>query len=946
MSNTRPIIYGLWIGGELGAMEKLSLQSFLAQGHEYHLYAYEDVGAVPRGVQVKDAATIIPADKVFKIAGSYAGFSNSFRYKLLAENAGFWADTDVICTRPFEFDAELVFASERILNTTQTKIANCVMGAREPGSEVMTRCYERALNTDTSDYRWGMLGPDLVNQVVAELGLQNFILPPEVFCPVDYWNWTWFALPFCPLDINQGDTRAVHLWHQFWKVNGLDKNALFPPHSLYEILKRHSGYPGAAQPRSANFSAAEVQQQAVAALRDQAVDKARHLLEHGLAFYPNELGLLRLAAMVYVMRKQLPQAEAAAHAVLKQQASPEAHYDLGMVMQHQTRWREAEAAYRQALQLKPDYAEAENNLAFCLHEQGRYMDAVRLYRQAIQHKPDYARAYTNLGITLNELEQWTEAEAMHRQALALQPNLAEAHSNLANALKKQARYAEALEAAQQAVALQPKLAEAYLSMGHIFEEKQQFNEAIAAYRQALQLKPRLLGAAEALLHILKPLCAWDAASKLEQRLSKEIRQGQAGLIRPFLALHLFDDPALLQRCAQQRARRSFQHTEPRPEPARGKREKLRLGYLSADFGPHPLSYLMVEVFELHDRQRFEVFAYSCNKENDSDIRRRIEAGFDHFRSFPDASNAEIARQIQADGIDILIDLGGYTKDGRTRVLALHPAPLQAQYLGFPGTLGSSHIDYIIADKTVIPETSRRFFDENVVWLPDTYFPTDRQMPVAALPSREEAGLPARGFVFCCFNRAMKITAPMFALWMRLLHAVPDSVLWLLDAHSITRDNLRQAAQQQGIAAERIIFAPKRPLDEHLARYALADLVLDTLPYNAHTTLVDALWVGVPALTCMGESFAARVGGSLLQAAGLPELITDNPSAYEERALQLAQEPETLAALKHQLQAQRSTCALFDTPRFTRHLENAYEQMWRRAVQGLPPAHLQVEAAKN
>ncbi|SEH04844.1 Uncharacterised protein [Candidatus Venteria ishoeyi] len=471
-------------------------------------------------------------------------------------------------------------------------------------------------------------------------------------------------------------------------------------------------------------------------------------------------------------------------------------------------------------------------------------------------------------------------------------------------------------------------------------------EANIACREALRLQPDLFKTLAMLSYNLQKICAWQEWQPLSQQLIQATAAGKDYEILPFDFMSLSDDPALQQVCTRHHAVRKIEPFKPLSpvSPVIHQHGKLRIAYLSADFRKHPLSYLMAGVFELHDREHFEIIAYSIGPDDDSDIRKRIKTGFDRFEEVQALSIEQLAAQIRADKVDILVDLTGYTSHSRSAVLALRPAPVQVQYLGYPGTLGTRHVDYVIADKTIIPEKDFEFFDEKVVWMPDTYWPFDRQLAVAEIPTRSEAGLPEQGFVWCCFNNSYKITPEIFSLWMRLLQAVPGSILWLMESNSWMVENLRSEAQNRGVDPQRLIFAPKKPLAEHLARTALADLFLDTLIYNAHTTMSDALWAGVPAITCMGKSFAARVGASLLQAAGLPELITNNLQDYENLALSLARNPDKLAAIKHQLKTNRDSCALFNTPMFVKHLETAYEMMWARAKQGLPPAHIQVPSA--
>jgi predicted O-linked N-acetylglucosamine transferase (SPINDLY family) len=371
-------------------------------------------------------------------------------------------------------------------------------------------------------------------------------------------------------------------------------------------------------------------------------------------------------------------------------------------------------------------------------------------------------------------------------------------------------------------------------------------------------------------------------------------------------------------------------------------DRIRIGYLSADFHQHATSQLMAGVFEHHDRTRFEVTAISVGPNDGSDMRRRIEAAFERFVDAKPQSDTQIAELVRALEVDILVDLKGYTQDARTGILAMRPAPIQVNYLGFPGTIGAGFIDYIVADRNVIPEHDYDCYVEKIAWLPESYQANDRDRAIADLmPVRAEHGLPDDAFVFCCFNDNYKITPDVFSSWMRILAAVENSVLWLFEDNPTAADNLRREAQARGVAPRRLVFAQRLPTSAHLARHRCADLFLDTVPYGAHTTASDALWTGLPVVTCLGETFAARVGASLLNAIRLPALITTTPAAYEQLAIELANDPARLAALRAKLARDRLTTPLYDTEQYTRDLETAYAAMMERHMAGLPPDHVRV-----
>ncbi|WP_424191496.1 UDP-N-acetylglucosamine-peptide N-acetylglucosaminyltransferase [Ampullimonas aquatilis] len=442
------------------------------------------------------------------------------------------------------------------------------------------------------------------------------------------------------------------------------------------------------------------------------------------------------------------------------------------------------------------------------------------------------------------------------------------------------------------------------------------------------------------------MCEWDDLPARRAKIMAELMADQAGLVPPFLLLSMQGVSASEQ---QQAATLWMQKKQVASvavraglafEPLAHRRPRIRLAYLSNDFHDHATAMLMIELLEAHDHARFEVYAYSYGADDGKQMRGRLRESFEHFTDISSLSAVAAAQRIYADVIDILVDLKGFTQASRTDILLLHPAPVQVNYLGYPGTLGPDLCDYIITDAYLTPSSSTVDYDEAFAYLPHSYQPHGCAAKLSKVPTRAAMGLPATGFVFCCFNQSYKFTPDVFAMWCLLLDQVPGSVLWLL-ANSLAQGNLRNHAMQYGVAPDRLIFAPDMSQSDHLARLQLADLVLDTAPYNAHTTASDALWVGVPILTCEGATFAARVAGSLLQASGWSELIAADLDDYYEKAYALATQPAQLARIKSQMLAQRATNPLFDVRNYTLDLENLYEQMWQRFVTGQRPAVLSV-----
>jgi protein O-GlcNAc transferase len=543
-------------------------------------------------------------------------------------------------------------------------------------------------------------------------------------------------------------------------------------------------------------------------------------------------------------------------------------------------------------------------------------------------KPDFAEAFNGRGNALGEVKRFGEALASYERALALKPDFAEAFHNRGNRLGELKRFEEALASYERALTLKPDYAEAFHSRGNALGQLKRFGEALASYERALALKPDMADALSGEMWCVNILCDWGRKAALSARAIERIAEhGSYDL--PLSLLGYSGDPLLQLQCAQNFAASKFPSL-PRPmcSGTPWRHEKLRIAYLSADFRRHPVAYLIAELIERHDRSRFEVIALDFSEDDGSELRRRITSAFDRIvdvRTKSDLAAAELLYGLEA---DIAIDLMGHTKDSRPGILAHRPAPAQVSYLGYPGTTGTLFIDYIIADKTVAPFEHQPFYTEKIVHLPDCYLVSDTTRTIAeGTPTRQEAGLPENGFVFCCFNQNWKITPDVYDVWMRLLREVDGSVLWLRSDNEAAEWNLRREAHERGVDPARLVFAAPVPASEdHLARHRLGDLFLDTPRYNAHTTASDALWAGMPVITQLGEVFAGRVAASLLNAIGLPELVTHTLPDYEALALRLARDPALLDSFRTRLNANRLTHPLFDTDRFRRSIEAVYLQM--------------------
>jgi protein O-GlcNAc transferase len=616
----------------------------------------------------------------------------------------------------------------------------------------------------------------------------------------------------------------------------------------------------------------------------------------------------------------------------------EAWLGRGNVLREQQRRGEALIAYAKAL--APESAEAWLGRAFVLAELNRSDEALVAYDKALQVKPGLAGGWNGRGNLLAELKRFDEALAAYDKALAVKPDLAEAWLGRGNLFRELKRYEEAFAAYDKALAVKPDFAEAWLSRADGFRALGRYEEAIADYEKALALAPDLPGIEGMRLHCKMLLCDWGNFTAEREHLIAAIRQKKANAT-PFAFYNLSASPEDQLDCARSWSAAKYPALAPRIWQGEIYRhDRIRIAYVSADFHQHATSYLAAGLFECHDKSRFDVTAISVGQDDTSEMRARLRQAFGQFIEARAASDDEIAERIKRAEIDILIDLKGVTQDARSGVFARRPAPIQVNYLGFPATMGADYIDYLIADRMVVPASHQVHYAEKIVYVPNSYQINDSKRPISGKSfARAELGLPDTGFVFCCFNNNFKIFPEVFECWMRLLKHREESVLWLLEDNAGAAANLRKEARARGVDPDRLVFAKRTALPEHLARHRVADLFLDTLPYNAHTTASDALWAGVPVLTQIGETFAGRVVASLLHAVGLPELIFETRDAYEQRALDLATHPAELSRLREKLAQTRLSAPLFDTQLSTRHLERAYLAMYGRYQAGLPPDHI-------
>ncbi len=656
--------------------------------------------------------------------------------------------------------------------------------------------------------------------------------------------------------------------------------------------------------------------------------------------------------------------------------SPDAAFQQGLALHQQGRLDQAEALYRDVLAAQPQHFGALHLTGLLHYQHGRFAAAVEWIERAIAVNPGVPDAHSNLALALLELKRPQEAlaridhamglrppspeslnnrgnalQALHRpaealaeydRALGLRPDYALAHSNRGNALRTLGRPAEALTAYDRALQIVPGYPDALNNRGRTLRDFKRFGEAAQVFAPLLSIVPLRPHVPGLWFDSRLQICDWADYDGTVATLSAALERGEPVDVPQSAASYVLS-PAVLRRCAETEVA-GYGPGAARPPVSRARDGKRRhLAYLSYDFRTHAVAALIAGLIERHDRARFEVSAISYGPDDGGALRRRLQAGFDSFHDVSRQDDAAVAALMRSRGVDIAVDLAGLTAFHRIGILAARAAPVQVNYLGFPGTSGAPFVDYIIADPHTIPAGQERFYSEQVVRLPDTYQANDdARDPAAMASSRGNHGLPAEGFVFCSFNNAFKIRPQMFDIWMRLLRQVEGSVLWLLDDNKEATAILKREAERRGVPAARLVFAPREAMDAHVARQRHADLFLDTFPYNAHTTGSDALWVGLPLLTLAGQTFASRVATGLLHAAGVPELVAHTAADYEALALALARDPARLAAVKDKLNDVRQS-RLFDTRRFCRNIESAYETMQARHLRGEAPAAFDVVA---
>jgi len=671
-------------------------------------------------------------------------------------------------------------------------------------------------------------------------------------------------------------------------------------------------------------------------------DEAEKELQISLDYIPNRISTLTNLCATLIKQKKFQEAS---NLIKKARTIDPENVELilnhGLLLAEEKQYVEAVASYDRAIELKPDYAEAWSNRGIALNELKRHEEALASYERSIELNPDYAEAWSNRGNALNDLKRHEEALASHDRCLELKPDYAEAWSNRGIALNELKRHEEALASYERSIELNPDYAEAWSNRGTALNDVKRHGESAASYFKAESLKKQKnfdLGRAH---HQMMLTCDWTDYAFYTQSINEGVGKGEF-VGEPFGYQGIAEAEDLLKKCAEIYCNQKFPASPGRFALNKPRKSKIKIGYLCGEFRNQATSHLMTGIWEHHDSSRFELFGLDNGWGDDSDYRKRIKIAFPNFSNISKLSDYDAAKFINQNDIDILVNLNGYFGRGRQGIFSLKPTPLSINYLGFPGTIGANYIEYLMADKIVIPAESVNFYAEKIIYLPFSYQANDDRRAISTQAfKRADFGLPENNLVFCCFNNNYKITPLMFATWMIILKAVSESVLWILEDNSKAKENLIAEAIKYGVNPDRLIFASRINSSEHIARQNLADLFLDTLPYNAHTTASDALWAGLPLLTLKGETFPGRVGASLLNAIGLPELVTYSYEEYANVAIRLGKNPAELAGIKTKLARNRLTAPLFNTKFLARHIESAYEAAYERYHAGLPPDHIRV-----
>jgi predicted O-linked N-acetylglucosamine transferase (SPINDLY family) len=685
--------------------------------------------------------------------------------------------------------------------------------------------------------------------------------------------------------------------------------------------------------------------QAIQLLQQGLPKEAEKILANILSSDGNNLPALEILGVIKAsLGEHAESAKYLTKAIKLNPNNPSLHYNLAKALSECGRDTEALPHHEQVLRMAPDNPDAWLNYGKSLAVLKQYHTALDAFNKALVIQPHYFEALLNQSAAFNELKKFEAALGAAEKAISLRPDFAEAWVNKGVSLKALNQLDAAIACYDKAISLRPDYAEAWANKATILKDQKRYYDAISHYSRALEINPSIEYLSGEIMHLRMKIGDWTHFDESIENLRKDIDAGKKAIM-PFAALALFDSEKINFQVANIATGNSGpSNGSKQASIPKHHHQKIKLAYFSADFRNHPTSHLMSQLFKLHHRDQFEIYAFSLLNGGEKDVMRsQVMQYFDHFIDVDHLSDQEVVELSRKLEIDIAVDLGGQTMDARTGIFALRAAPIQINYLGYPGTMGAQNHDYIIADQIVIPEAHQEFFSEKIIYLPDCYQVNNDEKAISSRRfSREELGLPEDQFVFCCFNNNFKISPAIFSVWMSILKRVEGSVLWLFEDNAFIKNNLIKEAEKRGVSGNRLIFAKRIDQQDHLARHREADLFLDTLPYNAHTTASDALWCGLPLITMAGNSFPARVAESLLNAIGLPELITRSLEEYESLAVRLATDPEELLKIQNKLAANRLKMPLFNTDLFRRHIESAYIKAYERHQNNQHPEHILID----
>ena len=707
-------------------------------------------------------------------------------------------------------------------------------------------------------------------------------------------------------------------------------------------------------------------------------DSALESLNQAIKINPKFFEAYNIRGLIFIELERLNEALESLNKALEINPNyAEAYYNQGNLLCEMKKFNEAISSYNKAIKINPNYSKAYNNLGIIFKKLKKSDSALESFNKAVEINPNFAEAYNNQGNVLCEMKKFNEALSCYNKTIKINPNFAEAYNNRANILNEFKKFNEALEDCNKVIKINPKnaqaynnraiiqnkleqhnmaieslnlaiqynpnYAEAYYNQGNLLCEMKKFNEAISSYNKAIKINPNLDYLLGRLIFSKHCISEWKSFAKDLKDISDKILK-KYKICTPLQSLRFFDSPELQKITAQTYVKEKYSDKNDLIHITNKKlNKKIRIGYYSADFYNHAMSSLLTNLYELHDKSKFELFAFSFGPERKDEMYYRISAAFDQFIDVKLKSDDEIMKLSRELKIDVAIDLMTFTQYHRFEIFTKRCAPIQINYLGYPGTSGASCFDYIIADKTLIPKKNQKYYSEKIIYLPDTYQVNDSKRKISdKVFTRKELSLPKDSFVFCCFNQSSKINPEIFYIWMNLLKSINNSVLWILPQNEIAVKNLQKEATIRNVNPDRIKFAQDMEMSEHLARHKAADLFIDTFPYNAHTTASDALWAGLPVLTLMGESFASRVAGSLLNAIDLPELITHTKKEYEDKAIELANNKSLLNEIRNKLNKNRLIKPLFNTKLFTKNLEKAYLMIYEKYINNKKPENIEIK----